>query len=249
MPCDTTPGYGHQQQKLWVRCGRTAAGWRPHGYWLPNSKLGSVAIVYSGIKNFISKNKWFSYIQLKLQVTKNFGPIVRNALKLSILSGTLFWQYLNSSFISGHVRPLLCMRYHTAWFASIVDCNVKKAIVALWRATLCSSFGDWWGCMETCLTQDTRRSPASRIGPDNWQTLQVLSEYIHFEAYCSLFALGVLGVKLSHILHYSHCRWESKFTRGNTFTRELLRGKIMKNRSAFWQRKIIPQMRLILALG
>ena len=146
-------------------------------------------------------------------------------------------------------QALLCMRYHTAWFASIVDCNVKKAIVSLWRATLCSSFGDWWGCMETCLTQDTRRSPASRIGPDNWQTLQVLSEYIHFEAYCSLFALGVLGVKLSHILHYSHCRWESKFTRGNTFTRELLRGKIMKNRSAFWQRKIIPQMRLILALG
>ena len=26
VPCDTTPGYGHQQQKLWVRCGRTAAG-------------------------------------------------------------------------------------------------------------------------------------------------------------------------------------------------------------------------------
>ena len=36
---------------------------------------------------------------------------------------------------------------------------------------------------------------------------------------------------------------------GNTFTGELLRGKIMKNRSAFWQRKIIPQMRIILALG
>ena len=69
-PCDTTPGYGHQQQKLWVRCGRTAAGWRPHGYWLPNSKLGSVAIVYSGIKHFISQNKWFSYIQLKLLVIK-----------------------------------------------------------------------------------------------------------------------------------------------------------------------------------
>ena len=37
-------------KKLWVRCGRTAAGWRPHGCWLPNSKLDSVAIVYSGIK-------------------------------------------------------------------------------------------------------------------------------------------------------------------------------------------------------
>ena len=33
-----------------MRCGRTAAGWRPHGCWLPNSKLDSVAIVYSGIK-------------------------------------------------------------------------------------------------------------------------------------------------------------------------------------------------------
>ena len=93
---------------------------------------------------------------------KNFGPTARNVLKLSMLSGTLFWRYLNFSFISGHVRSLLCMRYHTAWFASIVHCNVKKAIVALWRAALCSvpSFSDWWGCMETCLTQGTRRSPS-----------------------------------------------------------------------------------------
>ena len=84
----------------------------------------------------------------------------------------------------------------------------------------------------------------------NWQTLQVLSEYMHFEAYCSLFTLGVLSVKLSHILYYSHyVGGNLSLYESNKVTRELLRGKIMKNRSAFWQRKIIPQMWLILALG
>ena len=147
------------------------------------------------------------------------------SLKLSMLSGTLlFWRYLNSSFISGHVRSPLCMRYHiTAWFASIVHCNVKKAIVALWRATLCSvpSFSD---CVsgEAAWRHAWLKTPGGLLSvisdltaatAGNWQTLQFLSEYMHFEAYCSLFTLGVLGVKLSHILHYSHCRGESKFIR------------------------------------
>ena len=115
----------------------------------------------------------------KLLVIQNFGPTARNALKLSILSGTLFWRYLNSSFISGHVRSLLYMRYRTAWFASIVHCNVKKAIVALWRATLCSvpSFSDWWvGCLKKKLFLKYRCSGLRLI----WFTWSWRVQWCHF---------------------------------------------------------------------
>ena len=193
-----------------------------------------------------------------LLVIKNFGPTARNVLKLSMLSGTLFWRYLNSSFISGHVRSLLCMRYHTAWFASIVHCNVKKAIVALWRATLCSvpSFSDWWSCMETCLTQGTRRSPSCQ-SHRTWRRRRPVTDRLckFWTNTCTLKHTAVFSHWVHWVLNYrTFCiilivGGNLSLYGGNTFTRELLRGKIMKNRSAFWQRKIIPQMRIILALG
>ena len=139
-------------------------------------------------------------------------PQTFNTVRDIILTVTELQFYIRSS----QVTTLHAISYCIICIYSRLQCQEGDCRTLACDVVLSAFIGDWWGCMETCLTQDTRRSPASRIGPDNWQTLQVLSEYIHFEAYCSLFSLGVLGVKLSHI----HCRGESKFTRRYTFTRE-----------------------------
>ena len=106
---------------------------------------------------------------------------------------------------SGHYSAILHAISHHAWFASIVHCNVKKAIVALWRATLCSvpSFSDWWGCMETCLTQGTRRSPSCQShrtcggGDGRYLTDFASSEWIHaLWSILQSFHTGCTGCKI-----------------------------------------------------